>query len=140
MYTYPCLVKRKRATLESDPLRDNQMRLRRISVWGSLTVSPPTLLGYIDIQSYLLCLKNYRGLGTESPDTFAFFRSGKFHFTLNQDKTTTYAWDDQENRKNVQVLFDTLWKRSNLPGLEGSRTLYNSATAISNIRERIFVL
>ena len=83
MYTYPCLV--KRATLGSDPLRDNQMRLRRISVWGSLTVSPPPSLGYIDIQSYLLFLKNPRGLGTESPDVFAFFRSGKFHFTLNQD-------------------------------------------------------
>ncbi len=85
MYSYLGLVKRKRATLGSDPLRDNQMRLRRISVWGSHTVSPPPLLRYTDIQSYLLCLKNPRGLGTESPDTFAFFRSGKFHFTLNQD-------------------------------------------------------
>jgi len=85
MYSYLCLVKRKRATLGSDPLRDKQMRLRRISVWGGLTVSPPPLLGDMDIQSYLLCLKKPRGLGTESPDTFALFRSGKFHFTLNQD-------------------------------------------------------
>ena len=65
------------------------MRLRRISVWGSFTVSPPPLLGDIDIQSHLLCLKNPRGLGTESPDTFAFFRSRKFHFTLNQDRFST---------------------------------------------------
>ena len=36
MYSYPCPAKQKRATLGSDPSRDSRMRLRRISVWGSL--------------------------------------------------------------------------------------------------------
>jgi len=111
MYSYSCLVKRKRATLGSDPLRDNQMRLRRISVWGGHTVSPPPLLRYTDIQSYLLCLKNPRGLGTESPDTFAFFRSGKFHFTLNQDSVPRSHFKKHDYRDEVGKFSEEL----NLP-------------------------
>ena len=33
-------------------------------------------------------LKNPGGLGAEPPTSFAYFKSGKFHFTLNQDRGT----------------------------------------------------
>ena len=81
-HTYRCPVKRKRATLGSDPLRDSWMRLRRITVRGSLDTSPPP---FCVIQSYLLCLEKPRGLGAEPPVMVAYLRMGKFHFTLNQD-------------------------------------------------------
>ena len=35
-------------------------------------------------------LKNPRGLGAELPTSFAYFKSGKFHFTLNQDIQPTH--------------------------------------------------
>jgi len=88
MYKHDCPAKQKRATLGSDPPRDSRMRLRRISVGGNRAVSPPRLLAEADIQSCLSCLRKPRGFGGRAPNykpTTAYRRSGKFHFTLNQD-------------------------------------------------------
>ena len=87
---YACYspVKQRRATLGSDPLRDNRMRLRRIFRPGKPSNFPTSFLQ--NIQSCLLCLKNPGGLGAEPPIIFGYTRIAKFHFTLNQHKMT--AW------------------------------------------------
>ena len=85
-HTYRCPVKRKRATLGSDPLRDSRMRLRRIFRPGkSIDLPASFYFGISRVTSY--ALKNPGGLGAEPPEIVAYLRMGKFHFTLNQDNT-----------------------------------------------------
>ena len=67
MNSLRCPVKRRRATLGSDPLRDSWARLRRISVRGDPRASPP-LLRAGDIQSCLLCLRKPQGFGGRAPN------------------------------------------------------------------------
>ncbi|MBA7642145.1 hypothetical protein ES703_49832 [subsurface metagenome] len=66
MYSDPYPVKQMRATLRSDPLRDNRMRLRRISVRGNLWVSPPSIRykGYPELP---LMPQKPRGFGGRAP-------------------------------------------------------------------------
>ena len=84
-YHYP--AKRRRATLRSDPSRDNRMRMRRIFRPGKpQPASPPFTAGISRVASN--ALKNLGGLGAEPPVSFAYLRKAKFHFTLNQDTTS----------------------------------------------------
>jgi hypothetical protein len=76
-HTGSCPVKRRRATLGSDPLRDSRMRLRRITVRGSLNTSPPP---FGVIQSCLLCLEKPRGSGGRAPGNSSLFKNGKIPF------------------------------------------------------------
>ena len=84
-HTQSCSVKRRRATLGSDLLKDSRMRLRRITVRGSLNTSR-LLFALSRVASY--ASENLGGLGAEPPVLVAYLRMGKFHFTLNQDNPT----------------------------------------------------
>jgi len=86
-HTCSCPVKRKRATLGSDPLRDSWMRLRRIFRPGK-SIDPPASF-YLEYPGLpLMPRKTPGGLGAESPEIVAYLRMGKFHFTLNQDNSS----------------------------------------------------
>ncbi len=67
MYRYMSPVKQKRATLGSDPLRDNRIEVRRISVWGSHMVSPPHHSDCLDIRKFLIMPQKPRGSGGSAP-------------------------------------------------------------------------
>ena len=84
-HTQSCSVKRRRATLGSDLLKDSRMRLRRITVRGSLNTSR-LLFALSRVASY--ASENLGGLGAEPPVLVAYLRMGKFHFTLNQDNAS----------------------------------------------------
>ena len=65
-HSYACPVKRRRATLRSDPSRDNRMRLRRIFRPGEATIGFPASYHW-NILSCLPCLKKPRGFGGRAP-------------------------------------------------------------------------
>lgn len=78
-------MKRKRATLESDPPRDSRVGLRRIPrTRGSpCRASPPSGVLFLCIPSFPSCLINSGGVGAEPPVGYSITR--KFQFTLNRD-------------------------------------------------------
>jgi len=67
----PGPVKRSRATLESDPPRDNRTGWRRMSTRGSRFPLPHPTATTINIQSFPPCLINSGGVGAEPPRTVA---------------------------------------------------------------------
>jgi len=67
----PGPVKRSRATLESDPPRDNRTWWRRMSTRGSRFPLPHPTATTINIQSFPPCLINSGGVGAEPPRTVA---------------------------------------------------------------------
>ena len=67
----PGPVKRSRATLESDPPRDNRTGWRRMSTRGSRFPLPHPTATKINIQSFPPCLINSGGVGAEPPRTVA---------------------------------------------------------------------
>jgi hypothetical protein len=104
-------MKKRRATLESDLLRDNRTRLRRIFHPGKPISFPTSCLS--EYPELPLMPQKPGDLGAEPSTSFAYLKSGKFHFTLNQDSGAT--WSGFFCTLKVDCLY--LGKQKGTPGI-----------------------